>query len=177
MFDRYKKELLSVDRNGIDSLTEFIETTKFSISPASVEYNNPFEGGLVQHCLEVMDRAFKLDIVSESYKESIIICSLLHDLYKADLYSVDTRNVKVDGVWTAEEYYKFDKYIPNLFHTMKSVIIVQNFIQLTPDEVNAIWLMGNSDTQYNQSIHSIRRSSPLAVTMESAHNIEVSLND
>lgn len=148
--------LLSTNREGIKDLVEFMENeTDFFEAPASTKYHLSCEGGLLEHSLNVYNNLVKeisLDMLDESeeFKESMIIVSLLHDLCKANYYSVSEKNVKNEkGIWVKEPYYIVDDTFP-LGHGEKSVILIQNFIYLTPLEILAIrWHMGGYEPKDN----------------------------
>lgn len=79
--------------------------------------------------------------------ETVAVTALFHDLTKVNYYTVSSRNVKDDvtGAWHKEPFYKTEDRLP-LGHGEKSVIILQNFIKLTRDEIVAIrWHMGSFD--------------------------------
>lgn len=76
----------------------------------------------------------------------MIISALLHDLCKTYFYVVDYRNKKNDaGVWEKVPYYTVDDKIP-YGHGEKSVMMIEEYIKLTPTERYAIrWHMGWSE--------------------------------
>lgn len=116
--------LSQVDREGarIPALISKLESADFFYAPASTKYHNSFEGGLVDHSLNVYYNLKSLvknkhleDVIPE---ESIIICGLLHDISKMNFYEKYYRNKKVyseygtktDNIgnfdWVSEESYK-----------------------------------------------------------------------
>ena len=143
--------LKSTNREGIDVLISYLEyETDFFTAPASTKYHLAYEGGLLEHSLNVLKMLKEecLDI-TEISSESIVLVSLLHDVCKANYYKKDYKNVKVDGVWQQVECYTVDDQLP-LGHGEKSVMILQNFINLTPEEVIAIrWHMGGFEPKDN----------------------------
>ena len=94
--------LKSTKREGIESLIEWLETTDFYKAPASTKYHSNYEGGLLQHSLNVYYELERLTNnlmqMSENTiifnKESIILVALLHDLCKTNIYKIDYRNTK-----------------------------------------------------------------------------------
>ena len=142
-------ELLSkVKRTGIEKLIDWIDgSTDFFIAPASTKYHGDFEGGLVEHSLNVYE-VFKKKCASYDIgftEEQIIICALLHDICKANFYEKTTRNKKDDktGQWIKVPFYKCKDEFP-YGHGEKSVYIVRSFIKLNRDEAFAIrWHMGS----------------------------------
>ena len=71
----------TVDRKGVENVIEYI--TKSSYATAHCNKHHRYKGGLVDHSLEVYE-IMKRDNTQFS-EESIIICSLFHDLGKAKL--------------------------------------------------------------------------------------------
>ena len=81
--------LKSTQRENIDNLIDWLNNNNFFKAPASVNFHNAIEGGLAKHSLEVYNEAVKLN---ESYhlpKNSVILCSLLHDICKSDQYYIN----------------------------------------------------------------------------------------
>ncbi|MBR5439695.1 MAG: hydrolase [Clostridia bacterium] len=156
----FKEEFLSIfdaniKRDGADKLRQYLLNSNFFTTPASTKYHCAYEGGLVEHSVNVYKRLLK-NIKNEygtSYEsvfsnETIAIVSLLHDLCKIDFYKQDVKNVKENGVWVQKPYYVKDEVLP-YGHGEKSVYIVNGFIRLTREEALAInWHMGGFDTRF-----------------------------
>ena len=91
-----------IKREGADKLLEYIISSDFFVAPASAKYHSAYEGGLLEHSLNVYDCLcdyLNRNTVKEKYKltysdETIAIVSLLHDLCKVNVYKVSKRNVK-----------------------------------------------------------------------------------
>lgn len=138
-----------IKREGADKLLQWLESSDFFTCPASTRFHNNFEGGLVDHSVNVYHRlkrlvAFEQMQVSD---ESIAIIALLHDVCKANTYKVDYRNVKRDGEWVKEPFYAVDDPLP-YGHGEKSVYIISSFMKLTREEAMAInWHMGPYDAR------------------------------
>ncbi len=168
--------LKSTNRPGIDKLIDYLNKSDFFTAPASTKYHGAYEGGLAEHSLHVYSRLFELisnenrlhgfcagqdgDAIQQCIN-SAMICGLLHDICKVNLYSIDYKNVKVysengskedkDGKydWVKEPIYKFDRdkqaKLP-MGHGEKSIWIISGFIKLSRDEAIAIrWHMGAFD--------------------------------
>ena len=174
--DRFIQLLQSTKRHGIESLIApyLVSETDFFTAPASAKYHGSHEGGLVEHSLAVYDCFLKIvnssqfDIAQDT---AIIVC-LLHDLCKANFYTVSTRNVKNEqtGAWEKIPYYGYDDKLP-LGHGEKSVIILQQYIALSLDEVMAIrWHMGLSETDYStrQSLSAAMNQFPIITALHAA---------
>ncbi|MEG1925939.1 MAG: hydrolase [Ruthenibacterium sp.] len=148
---RFTDLLLQTKKQGIESLIQWLESTDFFEAPASTKFHEPYEGGLVEHSLTVYD---KMQIQVAEYElvhpehivhpESIILCSLLHDICKANFYKAGTRNVKNEktGVWEKVPVYLVEDSFP-MGHGEKSMFLIERFVRLEPDEAMAIrWHMG-----------------------------------
>lgn len=152
--------LKSTKREGIESLIEWLETTDFYKAPASTKYHSNYEGGLLQHSLNVyyeLERLINnLMQMNENTiifnKESIILVALLHDLCKTNIYKIDYRNAKNEfGQWIKVPYYTVNDNEP-YGHGEKSVMLASQFIRLTLEEMYSIrWHMGFTEgkEQYN----------------------------
>lgn len=130
-----------IHREGISDLMAWLEGTDFFVAPASTKYHECYEGGLVEHSLNVYDHLLLLDQAYHTalYDESMAICALFHDLCKVNCYSVSERNVKgEDGVWRKEPFYKWDEQEKYGGHGSKSVFLVQYFMKLYFNEASAI---------------------------------------
>ena len=152
---RYKWYLKSyVNREGIDKLIEYLDSSDAMRCPASTKYHLSCEGGFVQHSINVFNRLFKL--LKNEYgdnlpysKESIALVALLHDISKTNYYKVSTRNVKDEnGKWTSVEYYSVredDEKLVYGTHEENSIEILSQFIPLTYEErVSILYHMGSN---------------------------------
>lgn len=145
--EHYIELLKSTKRKGINKLIKWLETTDFFTAPASTKYHLSREKGLLEHSMHVLDNLIVED--SEHEFETCIIVALLHDICKANYYSVKERNVKKEDKWVKEPYYVVDDQFP-IGHGEKSVILIQKFIDLTEEEIAAIrWHMGAYESKDN----------------------------
>lgn len=146
-----------IKRDGLDKLLKWLDSTDFYTAPASTKYHLCVEGGLCQHSLNVFDRMVELcntyfkkepaddtvyngattDVEGAFDMENIAIVTLFHDICKANCYVRDTKNVKVDGKWVAQEYWRWDEQFV-YGHGTKSVYMLQQFMRLYIDEAQAI---------------------------------------
>lgn len=122
----------NIHREGIDKLLARLEKSDFFTAPASTRYHGAYEGGLVEHSLNVYEQ-----LVNGNPTETTAIVSLLHDLCKTDYYTVSTRNVNENGVWVQKPYYTVDDKFP-YGHGEKSVFMIERFMRLTNEEAFAI---------------------------------------
>ena len=160
--------LKSVQREGMDTLAEFLETkTDFFSAPASTKFHGNFEGGLVEHCLKVYKNYISLlELKGVEYdKESAIICALLHDVCKANNYVKESRNRKVDNKWESYEVWNNVKapQIP-LPHSARSIKIIKSFIPLKFREELTIYYhmgpYGDDNYEYRNLISQVNTKYP-----------------
>lgn len=167
-----------IKREGADKLLEFLEKqSDFFTAPASGKRHNAFEGGLVQHSLNVYARLKKLTIseYGENYQEkvndeSLAIMALLHDVCKVNNYTIDYRNQKVEGQWIQVPYYAYSNTLP-YGHGEKSVYIINGFMRLTREEAMAInWHMGAFDprSQFSSDLSDAFHAFPIALLLHVA---------
>lgn len=168
--------LKNVQRNGIENLIEYIQKTDFFKAPASTRFHGNYEGGLLEHSMNVY-KLLKQKLSQKPYsdtlqvpEDTIILVTLLHDLCKANYYAIDYRNRKnADGVWVKEPYYTINDTIP-YGHGEKSVMMITKFIDLSMEEMYAIrWHMGFTEPKelYN-TISTVYEKYPLALALHEA---------
>ena len=142
----------------------------------STRFHSSYDGGLLHHSLNVYDcLVAKTEspvwkpVLSEIPEDSLILIALLHDLCKANFYKKSIKNQKTydpkkvaateesqrehdsqgDFIWESVRTYQVDDQLP-LGHGEKSVILIQNYIQLSMQEIMAIrWHMGFSEPKEN----------------------------
>ena len=151
----YKKLLLSTKRPGIENLVQWLDNSDFKVAPASTRHHSNYEGGQLKHSLNVYEECMRQQDLIKLFnvpKESIIITSLLHDICKVNYYKMEMRNVKKNGAWVQEPYYTVEDMFP-MGHAEKSIIIAQQYIQLTEVEIAMIrnHMGGFVDTSYFSS--------------------------
>ncbi len=144
----------NIKREGAEELLKYLLTTDFFTAPASTRFHSAEDGGLCLHSLNAYNRL--LENIKKEYGEeweekvsleTITICSLLHDVCKANFYKTEMRNTKIDGVWEQVPYYSVDDQLP-YGHGEKSVYIINGFMRLSREEALAInWHMGACDAR------------------------------
>lgn len=152
---RFEAELEKVNRPGMDKLLAYIRKSDFYEAPASTKYHLSCKGGLLQHSLNVLDAMRGiLTPAADGYftyfaagqpvasipGESVIIIALLHDICKTFFYATSTRNAKNEqtGKWEKVPFFTVKDRMP-LGHGDKSVMIIKQYIDLTNQEMYAIW--------------------------------------
>ena len=150
----------NIHREGIDDLLKYLDESGFYTSPASTKYHGSYEGGLVEHSINVyyslkdMLKYIFADTPIPYSDETIAIVSLFHDICKIGKYRKSFRNVKNDdGVWEQVECFEYNGDQKRLGHACASIYKIHEYIKLTEDEIQAIhWHMGPFDiSQYNST--------------------------
>ena len=141
--ERFVNLCSTIKRPGTEKLLEWLEKTDFYTAPASSRYHGAYPGGLLRHSLHVLARLSQLVHTYQSdveiNPESVLICSLFHDLCKVNFYSVEKRNRKNEqGQWESYDAYTIDEKFRFGGHGSKSVFILQQYIKLTAEEAVAI---------------------------------------
>jgi len=192
-----------VDRPGLGELIEWLETTDFFEAPASSKYHLAEAGGLCQHSLNVYHR-LKDFLWDESRKngrfygnDSIAIVALLHDVCKADFYTVSTKNqktydpdkvaaaerwqVKHDNggsfIWETVPTYTIDeKFVYG--HGEKSVYLIGKFMDLSDEEAQAIrYHMGPYQDGEMKNASACFQKNPLAFWLHMADSAATFLDE
>ena len=181
---QHKERFLSVynekiTREGADKLLEYIlsPASDFFTAPASQRYHGSYEGGLLEHSLNVYDCLVAYlahervrEVYGMNYEpESVAICALLHDVCKIGCYKPGTRNVKDEnGKWQQVPSYEYDDKLP-YGHGEKSVYIIGGFIRLSREEAFAIrYHMGFSGIEDKRNIGRALEQFPLAFALNVA---------
>lgn len=156
--------MAEVKRPGVENLMNYIRRSDFYTAPASTQFHLACPGGLLQHSLNVYEAltsglrhertpegtpvgiyACCGQTVAWMSMESLIIMGLLHDICKTNFYGTELRNKKIDGKWQQVPVYIIDDKVP-YGHGEKSVMMIEQFMRLKPDERYAIrWHMGFTD--------------------------------
>lgn len=169
-----------IKREGADKLLAYLcsEGSDFFRAPASTRFHGNYEGGLLEHSLNVYDCL--CDIMSrprikemygiEYSEESIAIAALLHDVCKINFYNVSFRNVKNEmGKWESVPFYTIEDNLP-YGHGEKSVYIISGYMRLTRDEAFAIrYHMGfSADKDNHGNVGKAMEMFPLAFFLNCA---------
>lgn len=178
--EEYLEIYYQIERDGADKLLEYLEKTDFFTAPASTKRHSAYEGGLCRHSINVYHRYVRLlemeygekwkEYVSE---ESAAIIALLHDICKVNCYGVEMRNVKKDGVWSQEPFYKYSDPLP-YGHGEKSVYMISGYMKLTREEAMAInWHMGAFDPRADKGLSDAYKRYPNALLFHLADYLAV----
>lgn len=166
-----------IKREGAQKLLDYLLSSDFFTAPASARFHSSYEGGLVDHSVNVYDCLTSylnsprtVDIIGTQYSdESIAIVSLLHDLCKIDVYKKGFRNVKDEkGTWQRVDTFEYDDRLP-YGHGEKSVYIISGYMRLTREEAFAIrYHMGYSSTEDPRNVSAAFEMFPLAFALSTA---------
>ena len=182
-----KEEFISIyteniKRKGADKLLEFLKKSDFFKAPSSTRFHGAYEGGLVQHSVNVyhclkdyLSRPRTKEMYNMDFsEETIAIVALLHDVCKIDFYATEMRNRKNDetGQWEKVPFYTIKDNVP-YGHGEKSVYIISGYlygeVRLTRDEAMAIrWHMGFSGIEDKNTIGKALEMYPLALALNVA---------
>ena len=157
----------NIQRRGADRLLEWLDSdaSDFFTAPSSTRFHGAYEGGLVEHSLNVYE-CLKDYLNRPRTKE---LYGMLHDICKVGFYAVDYRNAKNEqGVWEKVPYYTVRDTLP-YGHGEKSVYMIQSFMRLTRDEAFAIrYHMGFSGNEDKNSVGRALEMFPLALAVNVA---------
>ena len=174
MKEKFLELLRTTNREGIEDLINFLENSDFFKAPASTKFHGNYEGGLLEHSLKVYEilsnKMNHLDIDLKVSDDTLIISALLHDICKVNFYKIDYRNSKNEkGVWEKVPYYTIEDTIP-YGHGEKSVMMLTEYIKLTPEEKYAIrWHMGFSEPKESYTtLSQAMKKYPLIILLNEA---------
>ncbi|MBR6243902.1 MAG: HD domain-containing protein [Ruminococcus sp.] len=182
-----KEEFISIyteniKRPGADKLLEFLKKSDFFTAPSSTRFHGAYEGGLVQHSLNVyhclkdyLSRPRTKELYGMDYsEETIALVALLHDICKVNFYTTEYRNKKNDdtGKWEKVPFYAINDTLP-YGHGEKSVYILSGYFygdgRLTREEAFAIrYHMGFSGVEDKNTIGKALEMYPLALALNVA---------
>ena len=169
----------NITRRGADRLLEWLDSdaSDFFTAPSSTRFHGSYEGGLVEHSLNVYEclkdylaRPRTKELYGMDYSpETIAVTALLHDICKVGFYAVDYRNAKNEqGAWERVPYYTIRDTLP-YGHGEKSVYMIQSFMRLTRDEAFAVrYHMGFSGNEDKNNIGRALEMFPLALAVNVA---------
>jgi len=180
--------LQSTGRKGVDKVITVLEETGFFEAPASTRFHLSYEGGLLEHSLGVCRIALMVrkqvllvrpELESQLSTESVIMTTLLHDVWKAEIYKRAIKRRKNEqGFWEDYEGYDVDYSNFPVGHGEKSVIVLlQAGLELTKEEILAIrWHMSAWDLPFQSyelmgSLNAAREKTPLIGILQAADGL------
>lgn len=148
--------LSGIARDGMERLVQYLATSDYYTAPASTKFHGNYAGALAEHSLNVAALLLRKNeqLALGLPEDSCLLAGLCHDLCKVNFYTEDYRNQKVydpNGSksdakgrfdWQTVPVYTIHDTFP-CGHGEKSVIMLQNFLKLTQEEILMIrWHMG-----------------------------------
>ncbi len=185
---RFLELLRSTGKEGIEKVINYLEKSGFFLAPASTKHHLSYEGGLLEHSLNVYKMALALrgpivkmkpEVTDKLSDESIIIAALLHDTSKANIYK-KAQKWKKDELnrWVSFDSYETDYHRMPVGHGEKSVIMLLSLgLKMTVDEIVAIrWHMGAWDLAFQSfeaksNISEAGNRYPLLSLIQAADNL------
>ena len=137
MSNNFKDEFVEIykekiTRPGSDKLLSYLlsDQSDFFTAPSSTRFHGSYEGGLVEHSLNVyhclvdyLTRPRTKEMYRMDFsEETVALVALLHDVCKMNFYEVSMRNAKNEktGQWEKVPYYTINDQLP-YGHGEKSV--------------------------------------------------------
>ena len=190
--EEYVQLLQSTGREGIEPVLSYLDKAGFFSAPASAKRHLNYEGGLMEHSMNVCRVALALreqmvalkpELAEKLSEESIIISELLHDVCKTTLYRKVQKYRKDEyGRWETYDAYESDSSRFPVGHGEKSVImLLQLGLKLKKEEIVAIrWHMGAWDLSFQSfeqktNISEANDRFPLASLLQAADSLSTHL--
>lgn len=133
-----------------DKFVDWLTNEGFFEAPASIHHHGAYSGALFDHSFQVLKVLLSLTERLElkwQREESPYLVGMFHDLCKVDNYALNKMNTFEQGEVERWEYNNAT-LLPG--HGEKSVILLQQHIQLTDEEMLCIrWHMGAFDDKEN----------------------------
>ena len=175
---KYMSELEEQRIPGLDTLLEWLcsSSCDFYVAPASTKFHGSCTGGLLEHslcvctCLQEICKTFDTD--NKISRRAILVSSLFHDICKVNLYKPVVKYRKdSQGKWESYDSYEYQDIFP-VGHGEKSVIMLQQFIKLTAEEILAIrYHMGAYGEANMNGLSAAQEKYPLVVYLHMADMI------
>ena len=151
MKDKITELLMSTRRTGMDGLIGWMYSNGYFEAPCSTQHHLAESGGLSEHSYNVYVQMDKLSkcLCEEGNainNDSIIICSLLHDIGKCGQFGkpyyvenyLSKRDKEGNPVRSESKPYNINPELLNIPHDIRSVLIIEKFINLTEEELYAV---------------------------------------
>ena len=176
----------------MENVIEKLEELGFFKAPASTKFHLNYEGGLLEHSMNVCEMALELrelmirkkkELLDSLPKESVIIAALLHDVCKADVYKPTIKRQKNEhGIWCDVPGYDVDYRNFPLGHGEKSVIwLLHNGLKLTVDEIMAIrwhmhaWDLPFQSPEIKNNLNAAKERCPLFPLIQAADGLAANI--
>lgn len=160
---------------------EWLRGTDFFVAPASTQYHNSYDCGLLDHTIEVYNNMLSLVKIPKfktiSIDRATIVC-LVHDWCKIGLYEKYMKNVKNEQTnkWESQPAYRHNQTGIPLGHGVSSMFLASKFFKLSTDEALAIrWHMGEynvADNEMNE-LHKANEVCPMVFLIQFADRLSI----
>ena len=184
--------LKATKRERIDKVIDYLNNkSDYFNAPASTAFHGNYPGGLAEHSLNVYNVAMRVKVAMIEMKpeladripdESIAIVALLHDLCKTNVYKIEKKNRKINGVWVETDAYGVDYSKFPLGHGEKSVIMLLSLgFALTRDEMLAIrwhmaaWELPFQSAEAKSNLNEAKEQCPLLAVLQAADGLASAL--
>lgn len=188
MKQQFLQLLRSTNRPGVENVVKWLEETDFFIAPASTIFHGNYEGGLLEHSMNVAIMAHdvhemlcrrKPELAQQVTRDNIIIAALLHDVCKANIYQKTTKYRKdAQNNWETYDTYGVDYSEFPMGHGEKSVIrLLQQGLQMTEDEMIAIrwhmtaWELPFQSGEAKAYLNAAKNKCPLLAIIQTADGL------
>ncbi len=168
MIKKFMEYMKRVNREGKDELINHLKDIGYFKAPASTRFHLAIESGLLEHSLNVTDKAIEIykifskeliyktlgldlnEVLSEDdierYNsldqeliESVILISLLHDIGKAGYYGEEYYKPNIlKNGSLGKTPYESNKNLSGIPHEISAIHIISKFMELTQEETYAI---------------------------------------
>ena len=146
----------TIEREGINELLDWLETTDFYTTVASTKYHANYPGGLCEHSIHVYENMIKLrdQFCPQIPDETCKLVALFHDLAKVDFYEEYAQNKKVYSPsgskkdelgrfdWVSVKSFKARDAADRDFvlseHGVNSYVMLHKYVKLSQGEAAAI---------------------------------------
>lgn len=127
-------------RDSFDRLSDFAVKNGFHTAPASTKYHLCTPGGLLKHSINVVQVATKLNEALDNPcdPDSLLLVALFHDLHKCTDGCGQAQYTPNEG---RDSYYKpfnWNKEAFVMSGDFKSALIMQRFVTMTLEEIQAV---------------------------------------
>ena len=190
--EKYIEMLRSTGKQGVEEVITYLDKVGFFAAPASISHHLNYDGGLVEHSINVCNMALALrknvvemnpEMEAKLPEKSIILVALLHDVCKANIYKKAQKWRKDEqGRWEQYDTYETDYSRMPVGHGEKSVIMLLSLgLKMSVDEIVAIrWHMGAWDLPFQSyevksNINEAADRYPLLSLIQSADNLSTHL--
>lgn len=140
-YKEWKDQLKTIfEVEGTDELFGYLEDRGFTTLPASLNHHLSYQGGLLIHSMNVIDALIELtESLGLTWQDSRspIIVGLCHDLCKLEFYKSEV-NYDPRGGETVRFEHNDNPELDFGGHGMLSLVIAQQHIQLTEEEMYCI---------------------------------------